>query len=244
MMASLVQERHYDEAGSHMLPVGHTHEDVGGLLEQKNCFWSLTCFLLLKVAFAFFSFVIVTTKTAYSPTCRRTSSMQEKTCRRFMIFKGRGCPKYNQKHWALAIGGNGNHFTQLICNPVRLLQNRVAPVFHNRGEFFQVILMDRVSYWSFRLKFLSFNQGLFILRYDDFTQFEVHDPDLDEVRPWKDLAPKITSLDNAYRPRKGEEDLIPHSFVFQRRESCSDLLYLMLFLTAVVSKLQTHSYII
>ena len=40
-----------------------------------------------------------------------------------------------------------------------------------------------------------------------------------EVRPWKALLPKIVSLDNAYRPRKGEEDRIPHSFTFRKRES-------------------------
>ena len=31
--------------------------------------------------------------------------------------------------------------------------------------------------------------------------------------------PKIVSLDNAYWPRKNEEDMVPHSFVFRRRES-------------------------
>ena len=40
-----------------------------------------------------------------------------------------------------------------------------------------------------------------------------------EVRPWKNLLPAIASLDNAYRPRKGEEDRIPHSFVFRKRQS-------------------------
>lgn len=40
-----------------------------------------------------------------------------------------------------------------------------------------------------------------------------------KVRPWKDEVPKIVSLDNAYRPRKNEEDMVPHSFVFRRRES-------------------------
>lgn len=39
LLAALVQERFYDEAGSYMLPVGHTHEDIGGLVEQRNCFW-------------------------------------------------------------------------------------------------------------------------------------------------------------------------------------------------------------
>ena len=39
-----------------------------------------------------------------------------------------------------------------------------------------------------------------------------------EVRQWKQLVPKIMSLDNAYRPRKGEEDRIPHSFTFRKRE--------------------------
>jgi hypothetical protein len=39
------------------------------------------------------------------------------------------------------------------------------------------------------------------------------------VRPWKDLVPKIMSLDQAYRPRKNEEDKVPHSFVFRRRSS-------------------------
>lgn len=42
-----------------------------------------------------------------------------------------------------------------------------------------------------------------------------------EVRPWKNLVPKIMTLDNAYRPRKNEEDKVPHSFVFRRREGCS-----------------------
>ena len=42
-----------------------------------------------------------------------------------------------------------------------------------------------------------------------------------KVRPWKELAPAFTSLDNAYRPRKGEEDRVPHSFVFKRRDSSS-----------------------
>ena len=39
-----------------------------------------------------------------------------------------------------------------------------------------------------------------------------------EVRPWKQMAPKIVSFENAYRPRKGEEEKIPHSFLFRRRD--------------------------
>ena len=39
-----------------------------------------------------------------------------------------------------------------------------------------------------------------------------------EVRPWKKLVPNIVSYDNAYRPRKGEEERIPHSFLFRRRD--------------------------
>ena len=68
---------------------------------------------------------------------------------------------------------------------VRLLEARVAPVFHNRGEFFKVVIFDK-------------------------------------VRPWKDRVPNLVSLDNAYRPRKDEQDMIPHSFVFRRRESIWD----------------------
>ena len=41
-----------------------------------------------------------------------------------------------------------------------------------------------------------------------------------QVRPWKDeLVPHVATMSNVYRPRAGEEDRIPHSFVFKRRES-------------------------
>ena len=33
------------------------------------------------------------------------------------------------------------------------------------------------------------------------------------------MVPSIMTLDNAYRPRKNEEDRIPHSFTFRKRES-------------------------
>lgn len=78
----------------------------------------------------------------------------------------------------------------LVCIPVRLLEARVGPVFHNRGEIFKVVIFDK-------------------------------------VRPWKDRVPNLVGLDNAYRPRKDEHDMIPHSFVFRRRESIWDLLGLL-----------------
>ena len=42
-----------------------------------------------------------------------------------------------------------------------------------------------------------------------------------QVRPWKEMVPSIMTMDNAYRPRKNEEDRIPHSFTFRKRESSS-----------------------
>lgn len=46
-------------------------------------------------------------------------------------------------------------FLHSSCNPVRLLETRVAPVFHNRGEFFHVVLMDRVSWLQYGMWFFD-----------------------------------------------------------------------------------------
>ena len=47
-------------------------------------------------------------------------------------------------------------------------------------------------------------------------------PDL-KVRPWKELLPSIAMMDNAYRPRKDEDDeKMPHSFLFRRRDCALD----------------------
>ena len=82
----------------------------------------------------------------------------------------------------------------------------MGPVFHERGEFFNVVLMDGVS-WQHPAN-MHVTKAFY---YQTFHKYS-------KVRPWKKLMPKIISLDNAYRPRKGEEDLIPHSFLFRRRD--------------------------
>lgn len=40
-----------------------------------------------------------------------------------------------------------------------------------------------------------------------------------EVRPWKQLAPHVATMSNVYRPRTpDDEEKIPHSFLFRRRD--------------------------
>lgn len=107
----------------------------------------------------------------------------------------------------------------------RLLETKLSPVFHERGEYFHVILIDAVSclasannepLWTW-IVFKQLNQRLAMtcnskLQKDQSNVIKV------EVRPWKKLVPHIVSYDNAYRPRKGEEERIPHSFLFRRRD--------------------------
>lgn len=50
-----------------------------------------------------------------------------------------------------------------------------------------------------------------------------------QVRPWKELVPFVSHLENAYRARKDEDDaLLPHSFLFRRRD-CGLNVYLVFF---------------
>ena len=176
LLSALVQDQIYSEAGQHMLPVGHTHEDIGFLSlffstsfvcfmtflsieSQIRCFWSVHprrgLQLHLRISFGI----------------RRATADSARSAKACLFFPKIIVIRSSQMQFALT----------LSPTPDRLLETRVAPVFHNRGETFKVILLDK-------------------------------------VRPWKELAPKIVSLDNAYRPRKDEEDMIPHSFVFQRRD--------------------------
>lgn len=77
----------------------------------------------------------------------------------------------------------------------RLLQSSIGPVFQRRGEFFEVFLLDGAPWMDHMCQVVE-----------------------SEVRPWKELLPKVMTLDNAYMPRKGEEEKIPHSFLFRRRD--------------------------
>lgn len=55
-----------------------------------------------------------------------------------------------------------------------------------------------------------------------------------QVRPWKELVPFVSHLENAYRARKDEDDaLLPHSFLFRRRD-CGLNVYLVFFFKSLI----------
>ena len=58
-----------------------------------------------------------------------------------------------------------------------------------------------------------------------------------KVRPWKELAPAVSHLENAYRARKDEDDeALPHSFLFRRRDCGLDV-YLLDLISLIVPRL-------
>lgn len=135
LLAGLVLSQYFDEAGQHMLPVGHTHEDIDGV------FGMLSNHLM-----------------SANDSLQTLSDMKR----------------------LLGIG-NVRRFDLSL----RLVETKLGPVFMERNEFLEVVVMDR-------------------------------------VRPWRDLVPSVATLSNAYRPRKDDEDKIPHSFTFCLRCSSFD----------------------
>ena len=82
------------------------------------------------------------------------------------------------------------------------------------------------------MQYLGINQHRFELSWKVFKKLSTESwkvwagtffyPDL-KVRPWKELLPSIAMVDNAYRPRKDEDDeKMPHSFLFRRRDCALD----------------------
>lgn len=210
-MAALVQEKIYDEAGSHMLGVGHTHEDIGFL----QPFSALLTFqlMLLNCSVRFFEFFRVfskswfgckafATETVYLGMYPTIYCLLVKSSKPFTIWKGWGWFK-------------DTCFLFDLCDSCIQAATLWDYLKLELPQFFTTVVNFSMSSWW--TGFLGFNMEC------DFLIWWlclVTGCKSAEIRPWKELAPHITSLDNAYRPRKNEEDLIPHSFVFRRRESC------------------------
>ena len=195
MCSHLVTSQFFEEAGHYHLPVGHTHEDVDGMFGLLSNHLQSARDLQTPQDMrrqAFYSFHSVSHHWDVSPFT-------------YWIV-------HDESSWCL-LARLAVHRTLLALSG--WLRTRLARCLKKEVNFWKLWWwtgsLARNGNMSIKLRRVVSSCVQF---YDLF-----HYHYASQVRPWKSLLPNVSSLDNAYRPRKDEDDRTPHSFTFRTRNS-------------------------